>query len=142
MKVFSNVSSDVPGNWRDGTSVTSRPLLPLFICNRVLLLSVQGALCRLCSQYDVVRSVFLELRFAKACLGFRETKIIIGGRVLLAVVNLYVRITIRVATFDTNLSVTDNTQSNVASIQKLPDSVVKSAELAIDSGCIWRIDQF
>jgi hypothetical protein len=52
------------------------------------------------------------------------------------------RIKIRVATLYTKHSVTDNTQSNAASIQKLPDSVVKSAELAIDSRYIWRIDQF
>ena len=74
---------------------------------------------------------------AEGCLGFRETKMVNGGRVFLAVVNLYVRITIRVATFDTNHSVIDNAQSNAASIQKLPDSVVKSAEPAIDSRCIW-----
>jgi len=48
-----------------------------------------------------------------------------GGRVLLAVLNLYVRIKIRVATFDSNNSVTDSTQSIAASVQKLPDSVVK-----------------
>ena len=46
-----------------------------------------------------------------------------GVRVLLAVVNLYVRIKIPVATFDTNHSVTYSTQI-AASIQKLPDSVV------------------
>ena len=49
-----------------------------------------------------------------------------GGRVLLVVLNLYVRIKIRVATFDTNHSVIDSTQSAAASVQKLPDSVVKS----------------
>ena len=38
-------------------------------------------------------------------------------------------------------SVTDSTQSSAASIQKLPDSVVQSAELAIDGRCIWQIDQ-
>jgi hypothetical protein len=87
--------------------------------------------------------MFLEMRSveplvsAEGCLGLRGTKMVNGGRVLLAVINLYVRITIRVATFDTNHSVIDNTQSNAASIQKLPDSVVKSAEFAIDSRCIW-----
>ena len=64
-----------------------------------------------------------------------------GERALLAVGNLYVRIKIRVATFDTIFSVTDSTQSSAASIQKLPDSVVQSAELAIDGRCIWQIDQ-
>jgi len=49
---------------------------------------------------------------------------------LLAVLNLYVRIKIRVATFDTDLSVTATTQSIAASIQKLPDSVVNSASTA------------
>ena len=53
-----------------------------------------------------------------------------GGRVLLAVLNLYVRIKIRLATFGTNCSVTDSTQSIVASIQKLPDSAVKSVSTA------------
>jgi len=48
-----------------------------------------------------------------------------GGRVLLAVLNLYVRIKISVATFDTNHFVTDSTQSIAASIKKLPESVVK-----------------
>jgi hypothetical protein len=50
-------------------------------------------------------------------------------RVLLAVVNLCVRIKIPVAIFDTNHSVTDSTQI-AASIQKLPDSVVKSVSTA------------
>lgn len=99
-------------------------------------------------RYGVVRSMFLELGSAeplvsaKGYLRFRETKRVNGERVLLAVVNLFVRIEIRVATFDTKRYVTDNTQSNAVSIQKLPDFVVKSAELAIDSRCIWRIDQF
>ena len=53
-----------------------------------------------------------------------------GGRVFLAVLILYVRIKIRVATFDTNHSITGNTQSIVASIQKLPDSIVKSDSTA------------
>ena len=41
------------------------------------------------------------------------------------VLNLCVRIKISVATFDANYSVSDSTQSVAASIQKLPDSVVK-----------------
>ena len=40
---------------------------------------------------------------------------------ILAVLNLYVRIKIRVATIDTNDSVTDSTQSIAASIQKLAE---------------------
>jgi len=53
------------------------------------------------------------------------------GRILLAVLNLYVRIKIRVATFDTNYSVTEGTQTIAASVQKLPDSVVKSSQQSL-----------
>ena len=77
-----------------------------------------------------VKTVWLQLGCAKECHGFREMKTRIGGRVLLVVLNLYVRIKIRVATFDTNHSVTDSPQSIVASIQKFPDSVVKSVSTA------------
>jgi hypothetical protein len=49
-----------------------------------------------------------------------------GGRVLLAVLNFYERIKIRVTTFDTNHSVTYSTQSIASSIQKFTDNVVKS----------------
>ena len=68
---------------------------------------------------------------------------LLGGRVLLAVLNLYVRIKIRVATFDTNHSVTDSTQSTAASIQKLPDSAVKSASTVRHrrGRCVGRKDQ-
>jgi hypothetical protein len=55
-----------------------------------------------------------------------------GGRVLLAVLNWYIRIKIREAAFDPNHSVKDIALSIAASIQKLPDSVFKSAELAVD----------
>jgi hypothetical protein len=47
-------------------------------------------------------------------------------KVPLAVLNLYVHTKIRVATFTTNNSVTDGTQSVAATIQHLPDYVVKS----------------
>jgi hypothetical protein len=61
---------------------------------------------------------------------------------LLAVLNLYVRIKIRVATFDTDLSVTASTQSIAASIQKLHDSVVNSASTARKKcRCVKRNDQ-
>jgi hypothetical protein len=53
-----------------------------------------------------------------------------AGRVLLSVPNLYVRIQIRVATFDTNHSVTDSTQSDAASVHKLPDALVKPVSTA------------
>ena len=67
---------------------------------------------------------------ATVCQWFRETKMSICGTVLVAVLNLYVRITIRVKTFDTNHSVADSTQSIAASIQKLPNSVVQSFSTA------------
>jgi len=65
------------------------------------------------------------------------------GQVLSALFNLYVRIKIRVASFATNLSVTDIKQSIVASVQKLPHSVVKSVNTARhgQSRCIRRNDQ-
>jgi len=44
----------------------------------------------------------------RGCQEFRETK---DGRVLLAVLTLYVRIKIRLATFDTDRSVADNKQT-------------------------------
>jgi hypothetical protein len=47
--------------------------------------------------------------FAKGCVSFRELHN--GGRVLLAVVNSYARIEIRVVTFDINHSVTDSTHT-------------------------------
>jgi len=70
------------------------------------------------------RPVFIKLGSTKGSHGFQETKVRNGGRVLLAVFNLYVRIKISVATFHTNHFVTDSTQSIAASIKKLPDSVV------------------
>jgi hypothetical protein len=39
-------------------------------------------------------SAFLKLCSAKGCMGFRETKMRNGGRVLLAVINSYVEIKI------------------------------------------------
>ena len=66
-----------------------------------------------------------------------------GGRALLAVRNLYVRIKIRVATFDTNHSVNDCTQTIAILFQKFPDSVVKSVRRAHpgQSRCVRRNDQ-
>jgi hypothetical protein len=83
-----------------------------------------------------VTPVFLTLGFmesqvsAKACQRFRETKMRNGGRFLLAILNLYVQIKFRVATFNADHSVTDKTQSTAASVQKLSDSAVKSASTA------------
>jgi len=62
--------------------------------------------------------------------GSERRKIRNGVIVSLAVLNLYVRTEIRVAPFDTDHSVTDNTQTIAASIEKLPDSVVKSVSRA------------
>jgi hypothetical protein len=84
----------------------------------------------------------------QGCQEFRETKLRNGGQVLLAVLNLHVRIKIPVATFDTNHSVADSTQTIAASIQKLPDSVVKSVSTARhrQRRCVRRngqvVDQF
>ena len=55
--------------------------------------------------------MFLKLGSAKGRQGFLETKMRDGGRVLVAVLNLYVGIKIRVATFDANHSVADSTQA-------------------------------
>jgi hypothetical protein len=58
-----------------------------------------------------VRSVFLKLYSEKGRQRNWETKIRNGIRVLFAVLNLYVPIRIRVATFDTNHSIADRTQT-------------------------------
>jgi hypothetical protein len=79
-----------------------------------------------------IKTAFLKLGLAKpqdfatGCQGFRGTKMRNGGRALLAVRNLYVRIKIRVVTFDTLRFVTDCTQTIAVSVQKFPDSVVVS----------------
>jgi phosphoribosylaminoimidazole carboxylase (NCAIR synthetase) len=71
-----------------------------------------------------------------------------GGKAVLAVRNLYVRIKIRVATFDTNHSVTDSTQTIAISVQKFRDYVVKSVRRAYpgQGRCVRRngqvVDQF
>ena len=64
-------------------------------------------------------------------------------RVSLADLNLYVRIKIPVATFYTNHSDIDSTQSIAASVQKLPVSVVKSVSSArhTHSLCVRQNDQ-
>ena len=83
---------------------------------------------------------------AVGCQWFRETIMSICGTVLLLVLAIYVRIKIRVATFDTNLPVTDSKQSIAASIQKLLNSAIKSVSgdcrrIATDSQCARRHDQ-
>ena len=57
--------------------------------------------------------------------------------------NLYGRIKIRVATFDTNHFVIDCTKTVAISVQNLPDSVVKSVRRALttDIRCVRRNDQ-
>jgi hypothetical protein len=53
-----------------------------------------------------------------------------GGRVVLAVLILFVRTEISVTTFDTNHSVTDSTQSIAASVLSLTDCVVNSVSIS------------
>ena len=53
-------------------------------------------------------TVFLKLGSTEGCQEFPATKMGNGGRVLLAVLNLYVPIRVRVATFDSNRSVADS----------------------------------
>jgi hypothetical protein len=53
-----------------------------------------------------------------------------GGTVLLTVSVCVYELNIRVTTFDINHSVTASTQSVAASIQKFPDSVMKSFSTA------------
>jgi len=65
----------------------------------------------LCRPTAFPGAVFLKLGSTKGCQRFREKKIRTGGRVLLAFLNLYVRITVRVATLYTNHLVTDYTQT-------------------------------
>jgi hypothetical protein len=85
--------------------------------------------------------------FRRGVSGVPRDDCVNGGRVQLAVLNLCVRIKIRVATFDTNHSVTDSTQSInrsiAASIQKLHDCVVKSITTAChrQGRCVRRNDQ-
>ena len=64
-------------------------------------------------------------------------------RVLLAVIHLYVQIEIHLSTLDTNNPVTGSTQSVTASVQKLPNSVVKSISRARhrQSRCVKWNDQ-
>jgi hypothetical protein len=89
------------------------------------------------------RAASLQLSSTKRRQGSRETKIRNGGRVLFEMLILYVWIKIRVATFDSNHSVTDSTQPIAASIQKLPDSAVKSVsgDCHRHSRCVRRHDQ-
>ena len=75
--------------------------------------------------------VFLKLGSAKGFQVFWEIKMCNGRTVLLVVLNLYIWIKIHVATFDTNHSITDSTQSIAASIHKLPVSVVMSLSRAL-----------
>jgi hypothetical protein len=62
--------------------------------------------------------------------GSERRKMRYGVIVLLAVLDLNVRIEIRVAPFDTNPTVTDSTQTSAASVQKIPDPAVKSVSRA------------
>ena len=77
----------------------------------------------------------------KVCQGFQQTILHNGGTVLLAVLNLYVQIKIRVATFNANLSVTDNMHLITASIQKLPDSAVETVSIACQRMWMCEVKQ-
>ena len=57
------------------------------------------------------KAVFLKLSSVKGCQCFRETEMRDGVRVSFAVLNLYARIKIRGATFDSNHSVIPSTQT-------------------------------
>ena len=100
--------------------------------NRTGSLEYFGDKGHVCASNMLLRPVFLKPCSAEpqGYQGLRETKLRNGGQVLLAVLNLYLQIKIRVATFDTNHSVANSTQTITASIHKLPDSVVKSVSTA------------
>ena len=76
--------------------------------------------------------MFLRLDYGKCCQGFREKKIRNGGTVLLAVLYFYVKLVWRFSTLIIPLLIAGR-QSIAASIQRLPDSVVKSAEIVTES---------
>ena len=82
-------------------------------------------------------------RFAKGCVGFRQTEMHNGGRVWLAVLNSYVRIENRVVTFDTNHFVTDSTQTVNRSFNPEASWLDSShsAQFAVYSRCVRRNDQ-
>jgi hypothetical protein len=66
----------------------------------------------------------VSLKLGSAGVWGSERRKFVTVKVLLAVLNLYLRIKIPVGIFDTNHSDTVITQSIAASIQKLPDSAV------------------
>jgi hypothetical protein len=92
--------------------------------------------------FKCTKLVFLKLGYAKGCRRFWETKKDNCGRVLLVVLNFCVWIKIHVMTFDANHSVTDSTQTIITfSIQKLPDSVVKSVSAVRHTKSMCRVKQ-
>jgi len=54
----------------------------------------------------IIYVTVLQTGFRKVCQGFRETKMRNRGRILMVALNVYVRTTVRVATFDADNSVT------------------------------------
>ena len=76
------------------------------------------------------RPAFLKVGSAEGCQELREKEMRIGGRLLLAILNLWVVIKLLMAAVVTNHSVTVSTQSVASSVHKLPDSVDKSASIA------------
>jgi hypothetical protein len=87
--------------------------------NRTGSLEYFGNKGHVCARNTLFSSVFFKMCSAvpQECQVFRETKLRNGGQVLLAVLNLYVRIKIRVATFDTNHSVVDSTARRQSLLQ-------------------------
>jgi hypothetical protein len=67
----------------------------------------------------MVKTSDSQTGFRKGVSGFPRDEMRNGGRAILAVLIFYVRIKIRVATIDTNHSVTDSKQTIAASIPKL-----------------------
>ena len=96
-------------------------------------------------------SVFLKLGSAEprvsasVCQAFRETEMHNGGIALLTVLNLWIRSEIRVATFATDHSATDSTQSiNQTLLQSRSSLILQSSHsalLSIDSWFVRRNDQ-
>jgi len=81
-----------------------RPVLRDFLLHFLWYFSYLSDGIELC-----LNPVFFRLGSANGCWGLGETEMRNGERVLLALLNFYVRIKIRVATFGTNRSIIDST---------------------------------
>ena len=83
---------------------------------------------------------FLTLGSTKWCHGFHETKMRNSRRILLAVLNLYVPIRIRVATLNTNHSVVDSMQTINPEASRFCSPVSEHSS-SIDSRCVRQNNQ-